>query len=291
MFLLTAGLIREADDLLTTMEAEAAKCVKTNVLKALFQWIERGIDTTNNQHSRLAQRAFAINQYLVLNQLNKFHEKVKYKTEQSQDSYLNPVFYGFYRNLDSLSSGLYRDIYEIYGEIRSSTDIYLDLRHYRDLYPDLYLYCNQARVFDANLLSYYDFYHYVDAAFHSSNFSKFGEKFDRELSKRIKVVKRMKEAKIFRDVDLDRMVQRFNEERKFIKAAGKEGSTEPPTESIHDTWLSVLGITKDLLAISDEELEGCFQYLRAVDLIVACKEAAGHVSPEVWKKIEQKLLA
>ena len=289
VFLLTAGLIRESDDLLTAMEAEAAKCIKTDVLKALFQWAERITDTTNNQHNGLAQRAFAINQYLVLNQLNKFHEKVKYKTKQSQDSYLDLAPHGFYGNFSYLSSDLYI-FYETYGDISSSVDLYEDLRHYRDLYPDLYLYCNQLHAFNANLLSYYDFYHYVDAAFHSSNFSKFGEKFDRELSKRIEVFMCMEETKILEGVDLQRMVQRFNEEQEFIKAAGERKSVKPPTESIHDTWLSVLGITDDLLAISDEGLENCYRYLRAVELIIECKEAAGRVSPEVWQEIEKKLL-
>ncbi len=291
VFLLTSGLMHEADDLLMAMEAKAAKSINTDDrIKLLLRWAERITDTTNNQHSGLAQRAFAINQYLVLNQLNKFHEKVKYKTEQSQDSYLGEVSYNFHGNLNYLSSDFYRYIYDIYGDISSSVDIYEDLLHYRDLYPDLYLYCNQVHYFRADLLSYYDFYHYLDAAFHSSNFSKFGEKFDRELSKRIKVVMCIKETKIFEGVDLQRMVQRFNEEREFIKAAGEGKSVKPPAESIHDTWLAVLGITDDMLAISEEELESCQRYLRAVYLTVACKEAAGRVSPKAWQKIEAKLL-
>ena len=285
VFLLTAGLMREADDLLTAMETEAAECIKTDGLKALFQWVKRITDTTNKQHSELSQRTFAINQYLVLNQLNKFHEKVKYKTEQPQDSYLDQeVSYNF------LSSGFHIYFYHIYGDISSSVGIYEDLLHYRDLYPDLYFYCNQLHTFSANLLSYYDFYRYVDAAFHSSNFSKFGEKFDRELSKRIEVVMCMKETKNFEGVDLQQMVQRFNEEQEFIKAAGEGKSVKSPAESIHDTWLAVLGVTDDMLAISDEELENCHRYLRAVELIIACKEAAGQVSPEVWQKIQEKLL-
>ena len=100
----------------------------------------------------------------------------------------------------------------------------------------------------------------------------------------------MKEIKIFKGVDLQRMVQRFNEDRKFIKAAETEKSVEPPAESIHDTWFAVLGITDDMLAISQKEIRDCVQYLRAVELIVACKEAAGRVSPKVWQKIEAKLL-
>ena len=293
IFLLTSGLMHEADDLLVAMEAEAAKSINTNGrIKLLLRWAERITDTTDNQHSELAQQAFAINQYLVLNQLNKYHEKVKYKTEQSQASYLSQeVSYNFYGNLYSLSSGIEACISGIYGDIRSSVDIYKDLLHYRDLYPDLYLYCNQAHTFNAKLLSCYDFYHYVDATFHSSNFSKFGERFDRELSKRIEIVMCIKEKNFFENVDLQRMIQRFNEEREFIKAAGKGESADPPVKSIHDTWLAVWGITNDMLAISDEELENLYRYLRSVELIIACKEAAGLVSPEVWQKIEEKLLA
>ena len=293
VFLLTSGLMHEADDLLVAMVAEASKCIKTDDrLKLLLHWAERITDTTNNQHSRLAQRAFAIHQYLVLNLLNKYHENVKYNTEKSQDSYLGQeVFYNFYGNLYPLSSNFYGYISCIYGDISSSSGLYKALRHYRDLYPDLYRYCNQVHTFSAELLSCYDFYHYVDTTFHSSNFSKFGEKFDRELSKRIEIVKWITSAKIFEGVDLQRMVQRFNEEREFIKAAGKGESVKRPAESIHDTWLSVLGITDDMLAISDKELESCYRYFRAVYLTVRCKEVAGRVSPDVWQRIEEKLLA
>ena len=291
VFLLTAGLMREADDLLTAMETEAAKCLKTDRLKELFQWVEQITDTTNNQHSGLAQRTFAINQYLVLYKLNKLHEKVKYKSKQSQDYYHDEFPYYFHGYLHNIYYDFYNYIYGSYGDIRPSVDIYENLRLYRDLYPDLCLYCNHIRSYNAILLSYYDFYQYLDVSFYPSNFSKFGEKFDRELSKRIEVVMRIEERNIFEGVDLQRMVQRFNEEQKFIKAAGESKSVKPPAESIHDTSLSVLGITNNLLSISDEELKNCNRYLQAVELIIECKEAAGRVSPKVWQKIENGLLS
>ena len=106
----------------------------------------------------------------------------------------------------------------------------------------------------------------------------------------MEVVKRIKETQIFKEVDLQRMIQRFNEEREFIKDAGKGETAEPPAESIHDTWLSVLGITDEMLAIPNKELEAYGTYLEAVKLIVACKEAAGYVSAKVWQEIEEKLL-
>ena len=237
--------MREADDLLVAMEAKASKLINTDGLKSLFQWVERITDTPDTPNSGYPQQAFAISQYLILNEQNKCHENVKDKTEKSQDFYILGAFY-------SLSADFYRSISQIYGDISSTVNIFKDLYSYGDLYPDLYLYCDQVNTFSADLFSYYDFYRYVDAAFHSSNFSEFGEKFDRELSKRIKIVMYIKERKIFEGVNLQRMVQRFNKEREFIKAAGEGKSVEPLAKSIHDTWISVLGITPEMLAIPRE---------------------------------------
>ena len=85
------------------------------------------------------------------------------------------------------------------------------------------------------------------------------------------------------------MVQRFKAQREFIKAADEGESVKPPAESIHDTWLAVLRITKDLLKIPLEELHAHANYTQVVELIFACK-AAGRVSPEVWEEIEGDFL-
>ena len=288
VFLLTAGLMHEADDLLMAMGAEAAKSINTDRLKLLFGWAKRITSTPNNTYSQITKQAFVIHQYYLLNLLNKFHETVKSKTGQSQDQNLYDYF-GF---------DLYFDLYlHLYPDRDPDsdfyTDLYFDLKKDldTDLAPDLHSYLHQIHWISPSLLSYHDFHRYMDKDFYSSEFSKFGDRFDSELSTRMKTVKRIKETKIFKRVNLQRMIQRFNAQRKFIKAAGKGESIEPPAESIHDTWLAVLGITNDMLAISDEELENCYRYLRAVNLIVACKEAAGRVSPEAWQKIEEKLLA
>ena len=121
-------------------------------------------------------------------------------------------------------------------------------------------------------------------------FSEFDNQLNSEMDRRIPLVEQMEQAKIFKGVDLQRMAQKFNEERKFINAAREGKVVTPPEESIHDTWLSVLGITDDMLAISREEMEDYIHYLHVVKLIVACKEAAGRVTPEIWKKIEDRLL-
>ena len=285
VFLLTSGLMHEADDLLVAMEVEAAKFINTNRLKSLFRWVKRITDTIDNQYSKLTKRAFVLHQYFFLSRLSKVDEEnnriVKYNTH-------------FCRHLDlNLGAFHYIDLYfhrDIY--LCHNTNLYRNL--YQDLYPDralnphrdqsLHIYVN-----DDNL--YLDLYQYVDPYFYRLFSTSNRNQFDEDLLERITFVERMKQMKIFKQVNLQRMVDRFNLQREFIKAAGKGETVEPLAESIHDTWLAVLGITNDMIAISDEELTNCYQYLRAVDLIVACKEAAGRVSPKVWQKIEEKLLA
>ena len=131
----------------------------------------------------------------------------------------------------------------------------------------------------------------MDANLYSLVPHEFRDRFDKELQERIVLVKRMEQTKIFKGVDLQQMISRFDEQREFISMAGIAKSIEPPEKSIHDTSLSVFRITDEMLEISREELDCCIQYLRVVELIIECKEAAGRVSPDVWQRIEDRLLA
>lgn len=137
---------------------------------------------------------------------------------------------------------------------------------------------------------YLDLYRYVDPYFYELFSAASGDRFDKELEGRITFIKHIEDMKIFKGVDLQRMVQRFNEQQKFIKAATEGKSVEPPAESIYNTWLSVFGITDEMLAISEKELENYLQYLEAVEFIVDCKKAAGRVSSDTWREIEDRFL-
>ena len=290
VFLLTAGLMRKADDLLVAMEAEAAKSINTPRLKALSQWTERITNTTGNWEDRIAKRSFAMNQCFSVQMLNGMYEAVENPSsrdlylDQYRDLYLDQyrdLYLDQYRDLDL---GLHRDLDLYIGLDRyRDQDPYLD--QYRDLYLNLYPYRYPYRDF------YQDFYRYMDADFYLLVFDEFGDRFDEELQERIALIKCMEQMNIFKSVDLQQMVRRFNAQREFIQAAAARKDVKPPAKFIHDTWLSVLNITNEMPAISPEELECYIQYLRAVKLIVACKEAAGHVSPDVWNRIEDRLFA
>ena len=295
VFLLTSGLMREADDLLEAMEAEAAKLINTSRLKSLFQWAERITDTSNDRYNGIAKRSFALYQYFSLHLLNKIYKVVEniVNHDLDRDLYLD-LYLDRYLDLHfDLDRDLYLDLYrnlDRYLDSYFDLDLHFDLDLYRNL--DLYfnLYLDRDLYFDRYLGLYQDFFQYMDANFYRLVPGEFGDRFDEELRKRIALVKCMEEMKIFKSVDLRQMVRRFNAQREFIQAAASRKDVKPPAKSIHNTWLSVLDINDEMLGISLEELENCRQYLRAVDLIVACKEAAGRVSPDVWQRIENRLL-
>ncbi len=300
VFLLTAGLMREADDLLEAMESEASEFINTDCLKSLLQWAERITDPTDNRYSGLAKREFVIGKFFLLRSLNEAHKMVKHKVSPSQD---------FDRDLDfhvALGSYLYldRDIREDlypfqYDNLYEDLDLALDFYSHRgrDLDLDRYLafYLHRDPYEDLGIDFFHeplchDFYAYMDTDTLSFLLPEFGDTFDTELSRRVKLAERMEAMKIFNGVDFKRLVDRLKTQREFIRAVSEGKAVKSPVESIHNTWLAVLDITNDLLAISYAEMVNYIQYLRAVDLIVACKAAAGRVSPDAWQQIEEKLL-
>ena len=299
IFLLTAGLMREADDLLEAMEAEAAKSINTDEIKSLFQWAKQKTDTTDDRYKGIVKRLFILRQFFALWLLNKiygvFENVVNHPHALDLDyAHALDLNLDFVHALDLcrdhiLDLDLYSDrdqVLDLAQVLDYAYALAYALDHTRDqtLARDLYLYL----AFTRDL--YQDFYKYMDTDFYRSVSSKSRNQFDKQLQKQITFVNGMKELKIFKQMNLQRMVQRFNEQREFIKAAAERKSVEPLGESIHNTWLSVLGITDEMLAISHEALLAYVTYLEAVELIVACKEAAGRVSPEVWQQIEDRFL-
>lgn len=303
VFLLTAGLMREADDLLEAMESKAANYINISELKVLLQWAKKITDNTNDQYNGIAKQLFAIRQFVSLWMLNQIYEEVDY-TSYDDPYYDDPDYddpkldqssdpgFEFYLLLD-LGQDIYpkleQDLYQGLDLNFLSTQNYRGLNRYRDLYLD---FCWKSEIDrDPYTNLHQDIYRYMDSNSDPLRFSKFGDQFGKELDDRIAVVERMEQIKIFNCVDLQRMIQRFKTQREFIKEANERESVKAPKESIHDTWLAVLGITSDMLAISRKELDDYVVYLEAVKLIFACKEAAGRVSPKVWQKIEERLPA
>ena len=297
VFLLTAGRMHAADELLVEMETEAAKTINTDRLKALFRWAEQITDSSDDRYNKVAKRTFVIYQFFSLRLLNKIHEVVTSNVNLDRkltfdfNLYPNVVYsfdFNLYQNLyQNFNSDLYRHL---------NRNLYLYLKRNPNLYskqdPNLYQNLYQNLDLNRNLYlgMYQDFHCYMNTDFYRLVSSEFGDRFDKELEERITFVRNMEQKKIFKRVNLQRIVRRFNAQRKFIRASREGKSVDSPKESIHDTWLSVLRVTDDMLAISREEMANYVQYLQTVNLIIECKEAAGRVSPEVWADIEKRFL-
>ena len=319
VFLFTAKLMPEADSLLLEMETEASKSINTDGLKTLFRWAKRVTNTSDDLYSGITKRAFVIRQYFSLRILNEIYEEVTNfvnrghnpNPDSSLDQDLNfyrdliqdcRVYNNLYFDFDQVPNlsfyhegGVDAELLDVCGYSEEDFYHYLNqnLISYRGLSFFLYLYENLGMDLlpDPHFNFYQDLYQYADTDFYPLVYSKFGDGFNLELRKRITLVQLIEQARIFKGVDLHRLIQRLDEQQQFIKAAGQGESVKPPEESIHDTWLSILEITDDMLAIPCEEMKSYLRYLRAVDLIIKCKEVAEHVTPNAWKGIENRLLS
>ena len=189
---------------------------------------------------------------------------------------------------------------DIYRGLNLDLDLYLDLNLIR---PQNFIRCQHLNLYSEhhqNLIRYLNLYldldlhlhlrGYTDIYFYFFVSSEFRNRFEAELDIRIALIERMEQAKVFKGVDLQRMVQRFITQREFIKTAGEGKAVKPPEESIRDAWFSVLHITEDMLTISRDDVESYIKYLHTVQFIFECKEAAGRVSPDAWQEVEDRLL-
>ena len=313
VFLLTAGLMHKADDLLEHMTDAVVKSINTPILKMLFQWVKRITNTSGDQYIGIIKREFVMDQYICLWLMNKIHKAIKstfnqyrkFPSELSIDQYLEHHSEFSIDQLLSQERSLFLSVSNallIYTDFKSYSylDLYpnLDVEDYLEdpsldlrSYPHLYLYLHQSIDRDVNFSLHRDLYQYADANFYTLLSSELHEMFNSGLDERITIVERMEKEKIYKEVDLQQVIQRFKAQRKFIKAVKKGKPINPLEDTIYDIWLSVLHITDDMLGISREEVQSIVQYFRALQLILDCKSAAGRVSPEVWQKIEDRLLA
>jgi NACHT domain len=61
-------------------------------------------------------------------------------------------------------------------------------------------------------------------------------------------------------------------------------------KSLIQTWLHAFNLTSEMVNLSREEITAWDNYLYANNLIIQCKDAAVRVSPQVWEKIEARML-
>ena len=138
-----------------------------------------------------------------------------------------------YLNLN-LGWSLYID-FHLHRDLYLCHNTYLYRNLYQDLYPDRALNSHRDQslhIFPNDVHLYLDLYQYVDPYFYRLFSTSNRNQFDEDLLERVTFVERMKQMKIFKKVNLQRMVDRFNFQREFIKTVSKGEIVEPPAEPI-----------------------------------------------------------
>ena len=266
------------------MESEAAQFINTDRLKTLFRWTKDITTDTNNPTTGVINRILAIHLYFFLWALHTIHKEIRTKpsgkTNRDQDRFLRLLL--DFKRFSPLDLDLVRD--RNYLQVKTCFDYALE----HSLY--LYLYLNYLSNYDPNLVLnskrlYLAFYDGQDSSGSVAQFYILS-------LRRIEFVEDISDAKIFKAVDFNRIIQRYEKQRDLIIAGKESKPFDPPEETMHATWCSVLQITDEMLSMSYEEMERCVQYLRAVKGIIDYKkDEADRVSSEVWKGIEARLLA
>lgn len=320
VFLLTAGKMSKADNLLVEITNEAVKSLDNDGIKLLFEWAKRITNISDDDYNVRFKRIFAIRHFISLYLLNKIYEHINNITNQNTHSKLGfsrypdfkqdlELYVDLHRNLSAADIDFqlnlhedplldpdraiqfYEDLYSNFdGDLKLFLKYYLD---YRLKFSNHFIYNRDIEFIffpyrDLNL--YQDFYQYMDIDFYLYNSIKYGVRFEKELEQRINLVERIQQENLFRNIDLQLIVQRFRSQQKLIKDAREKKTVKPIGASIHNTWLSVLQITDDMLTISCKEIQGYIHFLRAIQLIFACERAATSVSPDVLTKCIERLL-
>ena len=257
------------DDRLLEMESEAAQFINTDRLKALFRWIKSITEDTGNPKTSVVNRMLALRLYFFLWVLHTIHEEIRTKTygktNQDRDRVLKLIL-NFNKfsllNLDSVHHPKSIDLQiSLASDLNRSLDLYLNLDFFLKCASKLDLHIDS--LYNGNL--YYAFYGCMDPEIYAQATWGLVYCLDHELEYRIGLVESIKAAEIFKRVNWERIVQRYKTQQENIKAVREGKPFDPPEETIHATWCSVLQITDEMLSMSYEEMERCVQYFREVN--------------------------
>jgi hypothetical protein len=83
-------------------------------------------------------------------------------------------------------------------------------------------------------------------------------------------------------------LKNFIGELEQLKAMEEANQAKP--EQLKQLGINELGLHEAAVDLKLEEVEALGQYLKALQLIVDCKDAAVSLSSEAWEKIENEFL-
>ena len=106
------------------------------------------------------------------------------------------------------------------------------------------------------------------------------------------MIDRLGSLGIFKDVRFDGLIAALNDLKSKVTPAKREGLNldRSVLEPVREAWMAALKLTPEMLKFSPNETLALGRYLKTIRLLVACRNTAVRVTPDVWKEIEGRIL-
>lgn len=275
VFLLVAGLMRNADELLEMMETAAQKYINTPKLQNLLAWTDQVTTGAEGNFKPAVQRTTAL---LIGRSLNYYLDcDIALALARVLDSTLDHTFdSNFDREWDLLNDPK-RDP-NLDFEIAKDLDCeYALTRIFRLAFGRV--------IYDSNLV------------FEDNSKDKpiymFASGITTAIQHELALVHDLEKVKIFQGVDFKALIDTLKGLEARVLNKNQILEVEMYQEfvgRVYQTWLSALGLHQEWVDLSKEEVEALVNYLGVNELMVSCEKAAMRVSPEKWQAIEGRML-
>jgi len=107
----------------------------------------------------------------------------------------------------------------------------------------------------------------------------------------ITIAEEFKKIKIFKDVNWTELIAQLTALKDRFPDANQSDQTDLAfLDCLLDTWCNALHLNREIVKLSNEEVNALVDYLSANALIIKCKEAAVRISAKTWEEIESRML-
>jgi hypothetical protein len=111
------------------------------------------------------------------------------------------------------------------------------------------------------------------------------------IAKSIDYFSHLEQLKVFKDVDFQTLITQLELLNSKIPDDGEPREIRQKfADRFLQTCLQAFNLNREIVNLSDEELESWNHYFYANLLIIQCKQAAVRVSPQTWAAIEDRML-
>jgi len=153
-----------------------------------------------------------------------------------------------------------------------------------NIYANAITYASSITYTYANAVAYVHAIHYTNANVYANAIAKY-------VSQSIEYYHKIYEFNIFKDINFRAVIANLETLNAQIPDKNQPKKVRQEfTNKLLKTYLQPFHLNREMVTLSEEEIEVWDKYLYANLLIIQCKQAAVQVSPQVWAAIEDRML-